>query len=321
MTTLDSLPADQRAVLSLLLRQGRSYGQIADTLHISEAAVRERAHGALAMLGPADTDLSARRRAEIGDWLLAQGPEDERAETAGFLDRSESGRAWAGAVAEAVRPIAGDRLPAVPGSEATDDGDAGAAEQPEVAEDAEDAEAAEPVAPAPDTPRPRVSRRGGAVLLGLAALAIAGIAVALLTGGGDDGKGADRAGSTRTASSSDPKVVAQVNLTPPSGAPARDALGILQVVRQNQQQAILVRAQGLPRLPDKKTGYGVWLSSSPSKRVWLGYGNYDASKRQFVATGVVAADVTAYGEVFITRQTGQDPKQPGTIYLRGAVQN
>src|SRR5688500_16139663 len=117
MTTLDSLPADQRAVLSLLLRQGRSYGEIADTLHISEAAVRERAHGALAALGPADTELSARRRVEIGDWLLAQGPEEERAETEGFLDRSKAGRAWAGAVAEAVRPIAGDRLPDVPRSE------------------------------------------------------------------------------------------------------------------------------------------------------------------------------------------------------------
>src|SRR5215217_5999915 len=110
MTTVDSLPADQRAVLSLLLRQGRSYEDIAGMLRISEAAVRERAHGALAALGPAGSELSARRRAEIGDWLLGQGPEDERAETESFLERSDSGRAWAGAVAEAVKPLGGDRL-------------------------------------------------------------------------------------------------------------------------------------------------------------------------------------------------------------------
>ena len=90
MTTLDSLPADQRAVLSLLLRQGRSYEDIGSTLRISDAALRERAHGALAALGP-DTGLSARRRAEIGDWLLLQGPDDERTRNASVSARSSSG--------------------------------------------------------------------------------------------------------------------------------------------------------------------------------------------------------------------------------------
>ena len=364
MTTLDSLPADQRAVLSLLLRQGRSYEDIGSALRISEAALRERAHGALTTLGP-DTGLSARRRAEIGDWLLLQGPDDERAETEAFLVRSDAGRAWAVAVADALRPVGGDQVPRVPGVLAEDeaypeDGAPGVAEPAPVADAppaaAEpDPSAAEPVptaaeaertaaaakptptvaeaerpvaaepAPAaaarPEAARPRVSRRGGAILLAVAVLAIAGGAIALI-GGGDDEQASDRAGSTSTTKTrTDPSVVAQVNLKPPSGAPAPDALGIMQVIKQDQQQAILVRAQGLPKLPDKNTGYGVWLSSSPEKRIWLGYGNYDAAKRQFVATGVVATDVTAYGEVFITRESGEGPKEPGTIYLRGAIES
>ena len=93
-----------------------------------------------------------------------------------------------------------------------------------------------------------------------------------------------------------------------------------QVVKQDQQQAIIVRAEGLPRLPSESSGYGVWLSSSPSKRIWLGYGNDEAEGRTFTATGAVTDDVTSYGEVFVTRQTGEGPERPGTIYLRGAVE-
>ena len=55
MDPIDSLPPDLNAVLSLLLRQGKSYGEIADMLHIPERSVRERAHAALDAIaaGPA----------------------------------------------------------------------------------------------------------------------------------------------------------------------------------------------------------------------------------------------------------------------------
>jgi hypothetical protein len=47
MTDLDRLPPDQRAVLSLVLNRGKSYGEVADMLAIPESAVRDRAHAAL----------------------------------------------------------------------------------------------------------------------------------------------------------------------------------------------------------------------------------------------------------------------------------
>ena len=53
MADLDSLPADQRAALQLLLKQGQSYDQLAVLLGIGPDAVRDRAHAALAALGAA----------------------------------------------------------------------------------------------------------------------------------------------------------------------------------------------------------------------------------------------------------------------------
>ena len=40
MSRIDTLPADQRAVLELLLRQGRRYAELSDLLRIDEALVR-----------------------------------------------------------------------------------------------------------------------------------------------------------------------------------------------------------------------------------------------------------------------------------------
>jgi hypothetical protein len=47
MTELDRLPPDQRAVLSLVLDRGKSYGEVAELLAIPQSAVRDRAHAAL----------------------------------------------------------------------------------------------------------------------------------------------------------------------------------------------------------------------------------------------------------------------------------
>ena len=52
MARFDDLPADQKAVLQLVLRQGRTYGEIAGLLKISTEAVRDRALTALDAVGP-----------------------------------------------------------------------------------------------------------------------------------------------------------------------------------------------------------------------------------------------------------------------------
>jgi hypothetical protein len=56
MSRLDDLPPDQRAVLLLLVQQGKSQVEIADMLGISQTAVRDRARAALGALadGPGE---------------------------------------------------------------------------------------------------------------------------------------------------------------------------------------------------------------------------------------------------------------------------
>src|ERR1700688_2598583 len=98
MASLDSLPADQRAVLQLVLQRGRSYDQIADLLSIDRAAVRQRALQALDSIGP-QTRVPPERRALITDYLLGQLPGGVSGDTRERLAESASERAWARVVA------------------------------------------------------------------------------------------------------------------------------------------------------------------------------------------------------------------------------
>ena len=128
MSRIDTLPADQGAVLQLLLRQGRPYGELSGLLDLDEAEVRRRAHGALDALGPDETPgLDAGRRAEIADYLLGQRDASDRAATYAFLEGSPGGRAWARVVGDELRPVAGDKLPEIPAEGR--DGGAGAQDQ------------------------------------------------------------------------------------------------------------------------------------------------------------------------------------------------
>ena len=99
MATVEELPADQRAVLSLLLSQQKSYAEIAEALDLSGAAVSERAYAALASLAEPEKAPANKRRAEISDYLLGQQSEDVAAKTKRSLTRSASDRAWARAAA------------------------------------------------------------------------------------------------------------------------------------------------------------------------------------------------------------------------------
>src|SRR5215212_1301056 len=164
MARLDQLPPDQRAVLQLLLKQGKSYGEIASVLKIERSAVKARAHDALNALGPEDTDLSEDRRDEIGDHLLGQQDEGQRAATRSFLEGSPAGRAWARVVSSELRELAPEGLPEIPGE------GAGAQEPPRLQPE-------------------RSSKLGGVLLIAGAAIAIAVVLILLLSGGGDDDKG------------------------------------------------------------------------------------------------------------------------------------
>src|SRR4051794_5842635 len=121
MARFDDLPADQKAVLQLVLRQGRTYAEIATLLKISDAAVQNRALTALDAIGvggPTSLEgLDEERQDEVGDSLLGQQWASGRAATRGSLGASQSARDWARAVAPELRTagVAGeDSLPEIP---------------------------------------------------------------------------------------------------------------------------------------------------------------------------------------------------------------
>ena len=328
MSRLDALPADQKSVLQLLLRQGKGYDDLSGLLRLDAEEVRSRAYDALDTLGPGAGGLSAERRHDIADWLLGQQDPDEAAATRALVEGSTAGRVWAHGVARELEPLAGDRLPELPAEAAATEtpAEAAATETPAEADEADDdaEHAATPFAPAPAA-GPRVSRRGGALLIGgaLAAIAIAVVLVIVLSGG-DDKKNdptATKAANT-TSTQAQPKVRAQVNLTPPKGAPVKKAVAIVQFVDVNGQQAINAATQGLPT--SKKIVYGLWFYNSKSQTKLIGGFDQTDNKGHLVLQGQLpkGVDISSYKDLVITREKpSTNPTSPGTIYLRGSIQN
>src|SRR3990170_3092912 len=108
MASLDSLSDGQRAVLQLLLRQNKSYDDLAGLLKTDADAVRARARGAVSALGPDPAGIDGDRRDEIADYLLGQQSASRRAATREYLGGSAAGRSWARKVAAALAPLGGD---------------------------------------------------------------------------------------------------------------------------------------------------------------------------------------------------------------------
>lgn len=93
MSRLDDLPPDQRAVLLLLVQQGKSHAEIADMLGISADAVRDRAHTALSALAD---DPAAGAPAEISGASRASTRAAQRAASSTAPRSSPPARAGSG---------------------------------------------------------------------------------------------------------------------------------------------------------------------------------------------------------------------------------
>jgi hypothetical protein len=318
MSRLEALPADQKSVLQLLLLQGKGYDDLSELLRLDTSEVRSRAYDALDTLGPGPGGLPAARRQEISDWLLGQQEPDEAAATRAFVDGSTAGRLWAHGVARELEPLAGDRLPELPAEGAvteTPAPDAAAVEAPAVTA----------FAPAP-TAAPRVSRRGGALLIGGVVVAIAvAVVLVIVLSGGDDNKTAASTATTAantTSTAAQPQVRAQINLVPPKDGPIKKAVAIVQILDVNGQPGITAATQGLPT-GSKKAAYALWFYNSPSQARLVGGFDKTDNKGHLVLQGQLPKDlnVASYKDVLVTRETSGNPTAPGTIYLRGSIQN
>lgn len=311
MARFDDLPADQKAVLQLVLRQGRTYAEIAGLLKISEAAVQNRALTALDAIGPAAADLDDERQDEIGDYLLGQQAASERAATREYLEDSQPGRDWARQVASDLRAagVAGDELPEIPAD-------------PAEVDEAFDALHARREARAQHE---RSSRLGGILIIVAVLLVVVG-GVLVLTGtigGNDDDGGSDAAdvtttetGSSTANANTQAAVEKQYNLTPPNGGDK--PLGVASLVSQSGKRALAVVGQDLPA----SGHYVLWVRNG-SKVKFLGFfppvtgSGDDKGKLQ----GLVEApnDLTSYKEMLITREASSTPKTPTKVILKGSL--
>ncbi|HEX7290196.1 MAG TPA: sigma factor-like helix-turn-helix DNA-binding protein [Conexibacter sp.] len=354
MSGLETLPPDQRAVLQLILVQGRGYADLAATLRLDAAAVRERAHAGAAALAPSGggPPLDAAVRARVVDYLLGQQDDGERIVTFAELGESPAACRWAQELREQLAPVASGELPEVPASAtvaAAVNGSRSVAAAHEPAPvtaalapsppappvgDAPGAPASAPQPAAPGEPGPpRPSRLGGAILIA-GALALAVVLAIVLIGGGDDGgspsattsaqpqaraSARTQTSATGTSARAQVRTVGGAVLRPPAGG---DALGAALVQQTTDGRRLL--ALEAARLPGNgaQEFYGIWLRGSAGDR-FLGFvprqvradGTFTVSSQ--LASGL---DLSAYTTVLVTTEgSSAVPATPGATVLSGPL--
>jgi sigma-70-like protein len=317
MTVLDPLAPDQRAVVGLVLQQGKSYREIADLLGISRSAVRARAHAGLAALAPTEAEVPADEAAQLSDFLLGQQDEAGQAATRELIDDSTDARMWATAVAERLREVAPERVPAV-----------GAAGAPAPAPRPRPTR--EPAAAAPAAPRPplRSSKLGGILLIAVAALVVAVVLVLVLRGGDDTPSGSASNGTpaptaTATATAT-PRVVGQIALAGSSAA--QKAKGTMTLFLVGQQLGFQIEGQDVP--PNSgQDRYAVWFVGPGNKADLIGVArDAVASNGALGVSGPPTENATkfpqqlaAHRRVVVSRETSAGAKKPGPVVLSGKL--
>lgn len=306
MSSVEQLPADQNAVLNLLLAQQKSYAEIAQALDLTEAAVSERAYSALSSLAEPEKPPANRRRAEICDYLLGQQASDAADRTRSSLMRSASDRAWARAAAGPLAAISDTPLPPIPGAQA----------------EASGAEPAPMAQVSGDDSRPNGSRGGVFLIAGVLLLVALGVGFGIGRVTGGDGSSATSASTTTgtNAANANATAIAQAALKSPAGGPAPKAVGFAGISAQASQRVLSVVAKALPAAPSGSQ-YGVWLTATGKPAVWLGYLQDVGSSGGVGLQGTLSGNPKSYEGVLLTlEKSSATPTNPSTTYLVGPLQ-
>jgi hypothetical protein len=183
MATFDQLSAEQRAIVELVLQQGKSYEELSGMLGMPETRVRELARDALVELAPVTASgVEEDWRGQLADYVLGQQAGPEATATKGHLRRSEPARSWTRSLLDSLEQLyPNGSLPAIP------EGERGRATR-RAAPPTKQASDREPGAEAVRRRR-LLAAAGVAAALVLAAVLVWPVGV--LTGG-DDGGGGDQ---------------------------------------------------------------------------------------------------------------------------------
>ena len=310
MSTHDTLAPDQRAVLELVLRQGRSYGELSELLGIPERDVRARADAGLrALAGEPAAGVDSGR---IADWLLGQQPETEADRTQAAVARSTEAREWATAAASRLRDLGANGIP-----------DPASLEAPS----AEPAPATQTTAdePAPAGRAPS-SKLGGAILLGVVVLVVAGLGAWFLLRDDDD---------QPSAAGGAPQPTAEQTATPEatgtdivlSGTGDSDARGLMRLFRREDGTVqFAIAAENVPPNQGREV-YAVWFTKNGGAARRLGFAQTAVGQDGVLTTGGPQRGdedrfprwFATYDKVLITRETDAKAKTPGPTVLQGTL--
>jgi hypothetical protein len=293
MATFDQLSPEQRAIVELVLRQGKTYGQLAEMLNMPEGRVRELARDALVELAPVSVrGVEEDWRGQLADYVLGQQAGPEATATKGHLRRSEAARSWTRSLLDSLEQFyANGSVPAIPEGE----------RRPRRQDP-------RPSLAAPADPGKRRLLMAAAAAMVIVLLAVVIWPVGALTGGDDSNSGDSKQSSQGTGNQN-----AQQAAT---GAPA----GIAIVVDQDGKKQLLVRAAQLPA-SGQTEGYYVWLYNSPNDAKSLG-GQVTDQQGNYQAIGDLPAGFQNYKYIDVTRQkVADDPnvKHSGDSVLRGPM--
>ncbi len=361
MSPLAALAPDQRAVLELLLRQGRDYAELSELLGLPEAGVRSRAHAALAALA-GDRPAPVGEDGAVADWILGQQDAAEAARTSESVARMPAWHAWASDVTDRLSEVDAAALPEIPQPVADDeptvaapgktaakpakakgrarplrDGTAAAGAQHarHRADAAAAAGATKPrsrpardqatASPARGALARRSSRRGGIVLLGVAALVIAGVLFAAFGGFGGDGSADESAATPTPTASAEPQVVNEI----PLKGSGNKAQGLMRVFRRDEGG--LVFALAADKMPPNKAQevYAVWFTKKGVAPRNLGFSQSQVGKEGVFTTGgpqqgqeaQFAKWLVDYDKIIVARAsaTSANAKKPGQVVLQGTL--
>jgi len=312
MATFDQLTPEKRAIVELVLQQGKTYPELAEMLGMPEPRVRELARDALVELAPVSVrGVENDWRGQLADYVLGQQSGPEATATKGHLRRSEAARSWARSLLDSLEQLyPNGSVPAIP------EGERGrGARRPAPAAATASASGESTAAPRGLSTADPIARRRLLAGAGVAALVVL-LAVLLwpigvLTGDDDDSSG--------TASNNDAQPAAQ---TPTDqGQPAADGpAGVAVVVDRNGKKQLLVQAAQLAPSGENE-GYYVWLYNSPDDAVSLG-GQVTDQQGNYQAIGDFPANYAKYKFIDVTKQAignSTNVKHSGESALRGPM--
>jgi sigma-70-like protein len=352
MSPLSALAPDQRAVLELLLRQGRDYAELSDLLGLPESGVRSRAHAALAALAPGKVAPVGEDGA-VADWILGQQDDGEAERTRAAIARMPAWHAWASEVTDRLSEVEGAELPELPQPESGEEQPAAAnpaakregrarpvrdaAAGAQHARRRADAAAAagknrarpareRPAQPAATGESPlRSSRRGGLLLLAGAALAVAVVLFFVFRGGDDNAQNASSGATPTPTATATAQVVNEIALKG-NGNKAR---GLMQVYKRDQGG--LVFALAADRMPANKARevYAVWFTKKGAAPRNLGFAQAQVGKQGVLQTGgpqqgqetQFAQWLADYDTIVVARASADSAKakKPGPVVLSGTL--